>query len=120
MTLVVSVGPRAVWDHGLGFCDASDRARLAHVERQLKLAAGEEKARLQRMFPPFPASLVAQVWALWEFDMLLPTPNTFAPVTVSASVFRLALRTDPGNLPGSFDWPGRAAFLAPHGGDEGV
>ena len=121
MTLVVSVGPRAVYDHGLGFCDSSDRARLAYVERQLKRVVGEEQARPQRMFPPPPANLVAQVWALWEFDMCLPTPNTFALVTVSASVFRLALRTDPSNLPGSFEWPGREAFLAQRGGeDEGA
>ena len=53
--------------------------------------------------------------------MCLPTPNTFALATVSASVFRLALRADPSNLPGSFEWPGRAAFLAQRGGeDEGA
>ena len=121
MTLGASVGPRAFYDHGLGFCDPSDRARLAYAERQLKLAVGEEQARLQRMFPPLPANLVAQVWALWEFDMFLQTPNMFALVTVSASVFRLALRTDPSNLPGSFEWPGREAVLAQRGGeDEGA
>ena len=117
MTLGASVGPRAFYDHGLGFCDPSDRARLAYAERQLKLAVGEEQARPQRMFPPLPANLVAQVWALWEFDMFLQTPNMFALVTVSASVFRLALRADPSNLPGSFEWPGREAFLAQRGGE---
>ena len=115
MTLGASVGPRAFYDHGLGFCDPRDRARLAYAERQLKLVVGEEQARLQRMFPPLPANLVAQVWALWEFDMFLPLPNTFALVTVSASVFRLALLTDPSNLPGSFEWPGRERYLAERG-----
>jgi hypothetical protein len=33
MTLVVSVGPRAFYDHGLGFCGTLERARLAAKER---------------------------------------------------------------------------------------
>ena len=114
MAIASARGPISFFDHGLSFCGARERARLASVGRQARLAVQQEEARLRRLFPPLRAALVVEVWGLNRFYWMLgDIRNHFALATVSGSVFRAALQSKCLNRSAWFALLGSAAMLAP-------
>ena len=71
MAIAFAHGPISFFDHDLSFCGARERASLASVGRQARLAVQQEEARLRRLFPPLRAALVVEVWGLNRFYWML-------------------------------------------------
>ena len=94
MAIASARGPISFFDHGLSFCGARERARLASVGRQARLAVQQEEARLRRLFPPVLAALVVAVWGLNPLYSMLDGWNHFALARVSGTVFRAARRSN--------------------------